>query len=226
MTAKIDKILTLIFSLIWAALIFIDYWYYHPGYALAMEYFQYTDTVVILSIVGLGAFFGVKKLREHKRLPFLSGGSGMIMLFMLIAGIILWTHYPKISGQSVEFFNAIKYLGKIGYILFGCYFVFSTCYVLGDIFVNKLFSFSFDQRESMIVKLALGIILLSIALLLLGIFSLLRFFVVFPLLLGILGLRWRQALVFWKATLLSSLDGKKPVKLDWVYQFFRVINIH
>lgn len=223
MIGRIDKVLTAIFSLIWISIIFIDYWYYHPEYAASLENFQYTNTIFIITLLGVGVYFGITRLNDKKWVRFLLNGSGIFLVFLLISGIILWTHYPKITGKSLAFTGGITYLGKIIYNLFGTYLTFTACYVLGSFFINKLFSFSFSKQEGALVKIGLGITFISFVLMVLGALNLLSFVVVSLLLLTILGVGWKTTLQFLKSSLLNPLAQVEQLNWIGILSFFLIL---
>ncbi len=217
MTSRIDSVLTLIFSLIWGLLIFAEYWYYHPDYAASIKYFQYVDLVLILSLLGAGIGFGLYKVKEmdsEKILSYINGAS-VLALFLIISGIIIVVHASKVEeGLDWGLWGVLAYLGKILFVLFACYFIFATCYVLGDLAFTRLFSFSFNEGEGIILKIATGITLFSILLVILGFVKLLFLATIIPISLIILGLGRKSSLRFVKKSLFTPIQ--EVVHLDWI----------
>jgi hypothetical protein len=214
MKITLNKALTLGFSALWILIIFIDFWYYHIGYGLALEHFQYYDTILLLTVLGGAVFWSLKNLREKQWFRFIANGAGVLLLFLLICGIILWTHYPKVSGEMLDIGSGLIYLGKILYFIGCTYFIFGTCYVLGDFVLPNIFSISFSTREGDLVKMALGVTLITLVLMLLGFLGLLTPLIIFPLILIIVGGRWKSSLSFVKRSLLGQLD--KSNGLNWM----------
>jgi len=208
MTFRLEKVLTIGFCLLWMIFIFIEYWYYHPSYALALKYFQYFDTLLILSIIGGASFWIIHKRTQYKLLTHFTNGLGIYLLFILISAVILWTHYYKLSQEVLGVVEGITYLGKISYISLATYLLLVANYALGDLFINGLFKISFKPSIARIIKLAIGITLFSFFFTILAFFDVLIFNVILPVLLIILGVRWKAVLSFAKATLVNPLIGK------------------
>jgi len=223
MTARLDKTLTIGFCALWAIFIFIDYWYYHPGYAVGLTHFQYYDTLLLLGVLGGGTFFALNKWKHHRFAQYIFGGGGIYCLTMLIISIILWTHYYKISNELLNIFSGITFLGKISYILLATYAIFMMCYVLGDLLMKVLFSVQFQPREASLIKIGVGITFLSFFLTILAALGIFKMLFVFPLIIGILGIGWKSTLAFLQFTLLKSLN--KSEAFNWIgfASFFLVL---
>ena len=223
MTFRLEKVLTIGFCLLWMVFIFIDYWYYHPSYALTLEYFQYFDTLLILTIIGGASFWIIHKRVQYKLLNYFTTGIGVFLLFMIISAVILWTHYYKVGQEILGFVEGMTYLGKIGYISLATYFLLTASYVLGDLFLNGLFKVSFKPSISRIIKLAIGITLFSLFFTILAFFDALKFKVILPAILIILGVRWKSILLFAKTTLLNPLIDKTPLNGIGFVSFFLLL---
>ena len=214
MTSRLDKVLTIGFCALWAIFIFIDYWYYHPDYAISFTHFQYYDTLLLLGVLGGGIYFTINKWKNNRFIQYISGGAGVYLLLMLITSIILWTHYYKVSNELLSIFAGFTLLGKISYILLMAYAVFMACYVLGSLVMTVLFSIEFQPREARIIKLGVGITMLSFLLTILAFFGVFKALFVFPLLIGILGIGWKSTLAFLQSTLLKPLTLSK--NFNWI----------
>ena len=227
MTARLDKILTIGFCLLWTLVILIDYWYYHPSYATAVRYFQYLDTMMIVSILGSATFWLISKKRAYKVVQRLTSGIGIYLLFMLISGVILWSHYFKISQEVLGLVEGLTYLGKVSYILFACYFILVANYAFGDLFLQVLFDDVIIKPSiKRIVKLAVGITLFSLLFTILAFLDSLNIYTILPLFLIILGIRWKQVFAFVKATLWQPLIGEQSLNgIGFASFFFLLIFI-
>lgn len=208
MTARLDKVLTIGFCLLWALIILVDYWYYHASYAVALQYFQYVDTLLILSVFGGTIFWLINQKREHKIVKYLTNGMGIYLLFMLISAVILWSHYLKVSQDILDIVEGLTYLGKVSYILLACYFILTASYALGDLFLKELFDVTFKSSVERMVKLGIGITLFSLLFTIFAFFDLLKIHTTLPFFLIVLGIRWKSVIAFIKATLLQPLASK------------------
>lgn len=214
MTSRLDKALTIGFCALWAIFIFIDYWYYHPDYTIGLTHFQYYDTLLLLGLLGGGIFFAMKKWKHHRFAQYIFSGGGVYLLTMLITSIILWTHYSKISSDFLSIFEGGTLLGKISYILLATYTIFMVCYVLGALVLNALFSVQFEPRETSIIKIGIGITLVSFFITVLAFFGIFKALYVFPFLIGILGLGWKSTIAFLKLTFITPLN--KSENFNWI----------
>jgi len=128
-----------------------------------------------------------------------------------------------VSSRSLEFLAGLGYLGKVAWLMGGTYLVFTVCYVLGDMFLEKIFTVQFNKRERILIKIALGITLISFLLMLLGFFSLLSLPVIGILFLIILGLGWKSGLFFLKTTLINPIPIGKHLKWWGFGSFFLIL---
>jgi len=210
---SISKLLKVGFCVFWMVLIFVDYWFYHPEYADAIQYFQYLDTIILLGVLGGGSYWMQQKWGDQKPLKYLQGGLGVVVLLLLISAVILWTHYFKVSKEVLGL-GGFVYVGKLTYLLLACYFIFSFCFLLGDWIINKLFSFSFPKLDDRMIKMALGVAIYALALVLLGFLGFLNTYLLWGTMIGLVALRWKAALNFGKASLLMPLNASN--RLNWV----------
>ncbi len=223
MTSQLDKALTIGFCALWAIFIFIDYWYYHPSYSVGLTHFQYYDTLLLLGGLGGGTFFAMKKWKNHRLAQYIFGGGGVYVLTMLIISVILWTHYYKISNEFLSVFEGFTLLGKISYILVCTYAVFMACYVLGDLVMTALFSVQFQPREASLIKIGIGITLLSLFITILAFFALFKALYVSPLIIGVLGIGWKSTLAFLQFTLLKPLNQSDDFNWVGFISFFLIL---
>ena len=216
MYKKIIDYVTLIFSLVWIVLIFLDYWYFHQlGYFQSIKNFQYLDLTILLGLLGGGSYFLLTKLHTSNKPFLLCNGLGIILLFFVISTCIISRHIAKLNiGIQFTSIDIFHFLGNLLLILLGTYFIVLCCYVLGNFVIQKLFSFTFDKLSDMLVRLALGMILLTLMLFLLGAVHLLRNIVLWPLLLLIVGVFWKDALVFLKRTFIKPIAVEH--ELNWI----------
>lgn len=215
MTSQIEKYLTIGFCTLWAILIFTDYWYYHPEYGQAIQVFQYLDLGVALAILGGITGFGIYKFRDWQKPIFFINGLGILALFLLISGLIIYFHFNKIGENfTVSFGEILTYLGKVISLLVSIYFIFLTAFSVGDLVFKYFFSFSWKRSESILVKIALGVTVTSLVLFLLGTINALNIMLILPLFLLILGVNWKSNWRFIQTTLLNP--GKAVKQLNWL----------
>ena len=203
------------FCFLWGFLIFIDYWYYHPRYYQSLINFQYIVlTTVLIAIAGGIGYFLLHYTTKRQELFFVNG-AGIFVLFMLLAGIIIPMHFHSLgTNVSLSVVEVFTYLGKISYVLLVSYFVFAVAYVIGAGFLDNLFNFSFQLLEDSLIKIAIGIVFISLILFLLGTFNLLTSPVIWVVFIAILAVFWRKTILFIKLSLWRPIPYKK--NLNWM----------
>lgn len=211
---------TLVFSFLWILIIFLDYWYYHqPGYLQAISNFRYLDLSIVLGLVGAGSFFVQKKWSKPGQTSYLFNGLGIVLLFIVITALNVSFHVSKIDNNPFTAQDITVMIGNIFLILVITYFIVAVCYVIGNFVYSRLFSITFTRLSTILIKTALGIVILCVLLFLLGAVNLLRNVVLWPVLLLIAGLFWRDTLHFFKTTLIT------PIKIDYQYNWLGFLSL-
>lgn len=215
MTSKIEKALTFGFCILWAILIFADYWYFHPEYKTSFQVFQYLDLVIALVVLGVLTGLGIYAMKRKEKPIFFANGLGILSLVLLISGLTIYFHFFKIGGNfTISIGEIFTYLGKLIAVLAATYSIFLTAYTVGDIFLTNLFSISFKKVESILLKIATGVTIISIFLFCLGVFNLLNIKFILPLFIIALGLNWKGSWQFIQTTLLRP--SPKISQLNWL----------
>ena len=204
---------TLVFSFLWVLIIFLDYWYYHQGYFQAISNFRYIDLTIALGLVGAGSFFIQNKWNKPGQTTYLFSGLGILLLFFIITALNISFHVSKIDNNPFTAKDITVMLGNIFLILTITYFIVAVCYVMGNFIYSRLFSITFMPLSTILIKTALGIVILCILLFLLGAVNLLRSVVLWPILLLTAGIFWRETIHFFKATLIT------PIKVNYEYNW-------
>jgi len=215
MNNRIVEYLSGAFCLLWGFLIFIDYWYYHPSYYLSLINFQYVALTAVLTLLGGGIGYLLLKTDKKKQVPFFANGLGIFALFLTVCAIIIVMHF-QVLAMNVDLSAAevFTFLGKIAFVLFISFFVFTVAYVLGAAFIDGLFDFSFNHLEDSVIKIAIGIVIISLLLFLLGTVNLLLSPIIWGLFVAFLAIFWRKTLTFLKISLLQPIAYKK--NLNWL----------
>ena len=213
MDKQITQYILRIFSFVWIFIIFLDYWYYHqPSIYLSLKYFQYGKLLFILTVIGVGVYFLLDKLGSKGNSFVLSNGLGVSILFITISSLITVFHIRNIDLplKLNPFVLVSKVVGVIGFT----YLIMCSCYVLGNYIIERLFSIVFTKLENTIVSIAVGIIILSILLFILGVIQLLQAMVIGPLLLMILLIFRRRWLSFLKYTFVQPIHFSG--RINWL----------
>ena len=213
MDKQITQYVLRIFSFVWIFIVFLDYWYYHqPSTFLSLKYFQYSQLIFLVGIIGIGVFFLLTKLGSIDKPFILSNGLGVSLLFLLISFLITVLHI-RIIDIPLKL-NPFILVGKVAGVIGLTYLIMSTCYVLGNYIIEQLFSIVFTRLETTIISIAFGIIALSVLLFILGAIQLLQAIVIGPLLLIILLVFRRRLLFFLKYTFVQPIHFNG--RINWL----------
>ena len=215
MTTQIGKIVTIGFCALWAILIFADYWYFHPEYRMSFHVFQYKDLTIALSVLGVAVGGGLFVTRNNEKPFFLANGLGVLALLLMISGLIIYFHFFTVGGLfTINNGEIFTYLGKILAVLFATYFIFASAFATGDLLFKKVFSFSFEKGENLLLKIATGVTITSILLFFFGVLNLLDVKFILPLLLLPIGINWRGSWAFIRTTLLKP--SRNIQQINWL----------
>ena len=225
MASKVFNYITLVFCFLWAFLIFIDYWYYHPTYFLSLKHFQYYElTAVLALLVGGVVFLWRKSSKDRRIVSYLSNGLGILLLFSVITGINIFMHFAKLGTDiQLSFLEIGGFIGKIIAVLLATYFVYLFCFVSGAFILKNGFSFKLGEFSHILVSIALGIFMLSIVLFILGFLNFLSFPILWGLFIIIPLLLWKQSLFFIKATFLQKVPNPKEISWLGILSIFGVL---
>ncbi len=203
---KVYPILLILFSVFWVAFVLLDYLQKHPQYALNIQFFQYWDLYSLaighaLLGGGLYAFY------KAKISSILRGG------LMLIPGVILvGITFALVLNRGTDTsaaFNEILFI-LFNYFLVGLqvFFIILSTYSIGSWALTR-FRFKLDKSSTVAVSIAAGIMIVVMLAFLLGIFKILYWFTLGPILIGCLALGFENNLRFLKRI---SIDVIKPSK--------------
>lgn len=217
MLTRLTRIFSVAFSLIFAIVIFTDYWQNNPKYSTALSYFRYVDLLGVLLIVGIGLTFGLLKFREkNKKINFVNGltifGG---LLFIDIISITLF--YGKINSTltSVGLFT---HLGQFILVVFCVFIIYLICRILGEM-LTFIFPLKISQEDLPIIQTAIGIMAITFLLFVLGVFHLLKLFVIVPILLAFIFLFRKSARRIVKTTLIQPIKISNKLNFIGIFSF-------
>lgn len=210
------------FAVFWMLFIFIDYWQSHQvAYSLAFENFQFTKLTFGLFVLGGGFVFGLLWLKKHKKKLPIINGLGVILLSLLFILLVassvlnLTNAQPKLGPPN--------YLSLLGHVIFVGISLFTLlitpAYCLG-FFVTNQWKISLPKKELGIINIAIGIVGLVLLVFILGVFGILSPFILYPILILILGLFWKKSLTFFKNTFWTPIQLEKDLNLIGLISFF------
>ena len=210
---KITKWTALLFTVFWLLFVMADYWQKHPVYYYAIEHFSFYGLFMFLLLLGSGVGWLILKKGKKGKMPYLFNGLMVFALFLLICLVSVGMAY----GQ---FFPTKDFNGQYGFqalMLFvgtalAIYFIIGICYLLGQLFHRFIGLALKKEGDEFVVSLANGIMVLVMAMFLLGVFSLVRAVVLFPLFAALIFFERKNAYAFLKRTSIEPI--KLPKKLN------------
>ena len=218
MLEKLTKIIAVLFSIIWATVIFTEYWHYNPNYSKALEYFQYTDLLVVFTLLGVGMSWGLATAsKKKKKLKFINGLT-IFGLLLLLDVLTISFYFNKMNGMSLTSQGLFSHLGHFIGVAFCVYLIYLVCRVAGTL-LTAIFPPKISKEDSPVIQTALGIMLITFLLFIFGIFHLLYLFVIAPMLLALLLFNWQKTFQVVKATLFRPIDISPKFNAIGVFSF-------
>lgn len=210
------------FICFWIFYIFLDYWHKHPVYATNISNFEYYNLLTIWAVIGATVTWGVLQLKKNKNLKkYITGLSifGLALLLMLINTQVVLSklNMPMLGGVSFGVF-----MGGMLYASISTYLSVAVSYVLGSM-ITRPFGLSLTKLGTTILNIAFGIVGIVGILFVLGIFSLLKWFIIAPIFLLIIGLGWASSVAFFKSSLISPIRLPKSLNALGIVSFYIVL---
>jgi len=216
MLTKATKLISIIFTVIWAVVVFAEYWRYNPNYSKAIELFQYYDLLIIFIGIGTLMTWYIKKPRK-KEIKFLNGLS--IFGVMLVLDMIVVNRFcAKANGINFTTDGLFKHWGHVIGVAICLFLVYLVVRVIGELFTT-VFPIRISRSDLPIIQVVLGILVFTFLLFLLGMFGLLNGFVLIPICLLLLAFYWRHSYQIIKKTLISPIDVPKDLNTVGIFSF-------
>ncbi len=216
MWEKIYKSILAIFIFLWIGFTFMDYWQNHLQYLLAIKFFQYTDLTVLLILLG-GAmwwFYHNKiQARSLNRYPWFNGLS-VFLLSTLVIMLSVYMFQRKVMNIGLpipfDFLHLVINIFKIGLYT---YFVLLSCYAMG-MYTLGTFRFRMGESARPILALGTGIMVWVFLMFGLGLFALLKWYILLPLMLLIILITRKVSFRFIWNTLFEPIP--LDFRLNWL----------
>lgn len=210
---KFYTVLLIFFSIFWVSFVLLDYIQKHPQYSLNIQFFQYWDLYGIAiahAVVGglLYHFF------KSKFANLLRGGLIIIpgLLLVSLTYILAINKIPaesiNIPAESAKFIEILYIL--LNYFIVGIqvFLVILASYSVGRCSVSRL-GLALKPASNTAVSIGTGIMIIVMLSFVLGIFKILYWFTLGPVLLGCLALDYKHNLQFVKDLIVSPIKPSK-----------------
>lgn len=207
---NIYKVIVGVFIVFWVSFIFLDYWQNHLQYIIAFHFFQYLDLTLILALLGAGVTGAVLYAKKSTRnLGMWVNGLSVFLLGLLVILVSVYMFQRKV--MNVDFpvpMDMFRLSWKMFLMTFYTYFIVVSCHALG-MYMLRTFRFEMTAAARPIVAIATGIMTWVAVMFLLGIFSLLHWYVLLGLMLVAIVVTGKEAFPFMWKTLLAPLPLNK-----------------
>lgn len=210
------------FAVFWVFFIFIDYWQSHQvAYTQAFEYFQFAGLTFSLCLLGGAWIFGILWFKKKKKSLFIFNGLGVVLLSVLF---ILMTASSVLSQVDIQpATNVQGYMTLIARLIFVVFslfvFLITPAYCIGN-FITKNLQTPLLKKELNVLNIALGTVFIVIIVFILGIFGALSPFIIYPILLLVLGIFWKTTLNFLKNSLIKNINFDHNLNHIGLISFF------
>ncbi len=191
MLERLTKITSIVFSLLWTVVIFVEYWHYNLYYEKAFQNFQYANLFVIFLLIGVTISWGLTQAKRKKWSLRWVNGLSIFLLLLLLDSLTITAFYSKMSGIHLSAKGLFLHLGHLVGVVVCVYLVALVCRIVGYVFTT-IFPPQITSQDMPIIEVALGIMFVTFALFFLGIFHLLNVFAIAPLFAFILFFNWRK----------------------------------
>jgi len=207
---NIYKVILGVFIVFWVGFIFLDYWTNHLQYIVAFHFFQYLDLTVILALLGAGATVSVMYAKKSTRnIGLWINGLSVFLLSLLIILLSVYMFQRKVMNVGFPVpMDMLRLSVKMFLMTFYTYFIVVSCHALG-MYALRRFRFQMSAAARPIarpiVAIATGIMTWVAVMFVLGIFSLLHWYVLLGLMLVAIVVTGKEAFPFIWKTLLAPL---------------------
>ena len=226
---NIYKVIVGVFIVFWVGFIFLDYWQNHLQYIIAFHFFRYLDLTVILALLGAGVTGAVIYAKKSTRnIGLWVNGLSVFLLGLLIILGSVYMFQRKV--MNVDFpvpMDMLRLSVKMFLMTFYTYFIVVSCHALG-MYMLRTFRFEMSESARPIVAIAAGIMTWVAVMFVLGIFSLLHWYVLLGLMLVAIVVTGKEAFPFIWKTLFAplSLNGVNTLGIASFYILLIVVSLN
>lgn len=200
----------MIFAIAWSIIIFSEFWQYDKSYSQSLRLFQYYDLLTIFFVLGLTIYWILTKRKNNifKYINGLSIFSSLLVLNLIIISIF----YGKLNGLDLKTSSLFTHAGHFIGVSCCIFFVYLIARVLGILFTN-ITRIHIPTMDQACIQVAIGIMIFTSFLFLLGICGLLNIYFLLPVCLIILLVYWRFTLKVIKEVLITPIPISPNINL-------------
>ncbi len=211
-SSKVYKTVLFIFSICWISFISLDYFQKHPGYLMNAKVFNFWGLYAAVILICIALSILVIKYKS-KFIKFSRGIS--LYLFSLFLVCITFISATNAADEvantgTLNIENLASFIFLFLKVSAFLLIILCCCYATGNLFTKSL-KVEFSKNSKRIIELGIGIMLLVMICFVLGIFKVLYAFVLWPIVLFLIGFNWRNSLDFIKTLFWDPLKISKKM---------------
>ena len=221
---KINKFIGVGFTGLWIVLILIFYLRQHPEYFYSIKNFQYKELLILFFIGITIIYFRKRWLKKFRLPPILYTGIGLWIGIILMASFLYFFQFYKLGiGMDFQISMFFFFLYKLIILQVWLIFITAFSFGIGQFLLSKLVGFDLPKLDNLFISICLGIIIITLILMALGAFSLLKDFVLIPIfLIGFL-LLWRKEKYFFQKIFLTRIQFYKSLSFFGFISLFLLL---
>ena len=178
---RVTRIASLVFLIMWALVLFLDYWQKHPVYYFAIQHFRFWGLGIFLLLATGGAAWLAHVIANRKKPLWYINGLSVLLLFLALGTICTGFAYNQtVQGKTFGAGHALHVFVQLAGTALALAMIVTAAYTLGDL-VNKRLKINAKGTDETVLAFATGIMCIVLVMFLIGAVSLLYSFVLFPL---------------------------------------------
>ncbi len=199
-----------LFCILWAAFLFLDYFNYSNYFLDGYLYFEYADLLFVTLILTAGISY---LLSNKKQIGFETEIKGFRGIYhyaftLCIMALIMFFYSTKTNLTPNPLQGTLLFIFKSIGLHFGLGFILIAALSCGTFVLYRL-PISFEKNSSILISLAIGFIVITAGLFLLGLFGLLHQFIVIPFILILILPGWKKSLEIIRQILFKKSEAFK-----------------
>jgi len=210
------KKIGLALAALWVILVFTDFWQYQSLNRQALEAFAFRRLVILLILVFLILAFLITRFYKQLR-PYINGFSIVLTgLFLLVVTV---KAFAQENNLDLPAHQVIQFLGANLATAGGVFLIIASAFAAGDLLLFFLYR-GIAKNTFFLLRIALGIVFLTLMLFFLGALHVLYTPVVWGLLLLPIALNGARFLYFILHVLWTPIKGTSRLNMVGIVAFF------
>ena len=208
--------ISLLCILVWSLVLLLDYWQYHGMQRQAVQLFSFGRLLISVGLIMALLAVATHFLRDRLA-PWVTGLSilGLAIVFLILS---VQSFFRVNTGEPLASYQVIQLIGSNLYTAGIVFFVFTSAYTLGDLFLGIS---RFARRSAYYhwLRFGVGIMVMTTLMFVLGLFDALLPGVAWGLIILFPILNYRRTIWFLRTVFLKPIRGFKSINALGVVSF-------